>query len=81
MNKEQKMITKEDLPEPDKYTYEELRRRIVSDGLDYCIIYGLSAESMPDEKLAELWKEARDAYFEVDEYLEEKLGEDYEWEK
>lgn len=50
----------------------------VSEGMGYAIQHYLSHESIEDEKLAKLWKEAGDAISRVEGYLTEHLGDGWD---
>jgi hypothetical protein len=61
----------------DKKTVEEVGVIVGIEGLGYAVQDYLSHIRIEDEKLSLLWKEASDKLDEIENYLKEKLGEDF----
>lgn len=59
---------------------QEVGMIIQIEGLEYSITDYLSPHQIEDETLRRLWTEARESINKVDQYLEEKLGENYKYE-
>ena len=61
-------------------TIQEVAMIIQIEGLEYAITEYLSADSIEDVVLKDLWKKANESIRNVDKYLENILGEDYKYE-
>ena len=61
----------------DKKTVEEVGVIVGIEGLGYAVQDYLSHDSIEDSELAHLWKDASEKLDEIENYLKEKLGEDF----
>jgi hypothetical protein len=60
-------------------TIEQVADIIVFEGLDYAVTEYLSYKDIEDKELAELWKKVNDALQDISDFMDEKLGEDWQW--
>ena len=56
--------------ERNMYSIDDIRGVVESEGLGYAVQHYLSADSIEDEKLKELWKKAADYLNYIDDYLD-----------
>jgi len=62
-----------------KFSHEQLKRKIQRDSLELCVTEGFDASDIEDIEISEAWRKASDAFMQLDNILEKKLGEDYQW--
>ena len=62
---------------PNKKDIEEVAAIVNSEGLGYAVMGYMSADSIADPKLAELWAAADKALYALDKYIESKVGDIY----
>jgi hypothetical protein len=64
----------------EKYSIEYIVDVINSEGLAYAITDYLGANQIEDKELSILWRNVAQAIEDVKLYIEERMGEDFEWE-
>ena len=62
-----------------KYTLQDVVDIINHEGLDYAIESYINFDYIEDEKLRQLFIEADKALRAIEGYIEDRMGEDFEW--